>query len=77
MIVKFIVSENTVFFGTKRHEFHADIAREFGVQVTDGGGKADIVNRRVFGTSYGFGDYHVPTVSRLLPGFTVEQPSAY
>jgi len=77
MIVKFIVSNGTVFFGTRRHEFHADIAREFDVTVTGGGGKADIDNQLIFGTSYGFGNYDPQIVQQLLPGWGVEQPSAY
>jgi hypothetical protein len=77
MIVKFIVSHGTVFFGTRRHEFHADIAREFDVEVTDGGGKADLSSHRIFGTSYGFGNYDPQNVQQLLPEWVVEQPSAY
>ena len=81
MVVKFIVVDNSVLFGEKPFagDLHAAIAQRNSVSKSRvrGGGLADPENRRIFGTSYGFGPYCPEIIRQLLPGWKVEQPSSY
>jgi hypothetical protein len=81
MIVKFVVTADCVIFGSEnyKNDFHAMVAEANGISDREvrGGGLADLEQRRVFGTSYGFGAYDPKAVACLLDGWTVEEPSDY
>lgn len=81
MIVKFIVTAERIVFGDEHYSqnLHSDIAEKNRIPANEvrGGGLADTGEKRVFGTSYGFGPYDPKTVARLLNGWTVEIPSDY
>lgn len=82
MIVKFIVTKDgNVYFGKRffLNEAHKDIAFQYGVgkKTIQGGGLADFNTRRIYGTSYDYGQYDQEEVKKLLPDWNVEAPSLY
>lgn len=81
MTVKFIATKSRVVFGSCPYtsDMHSDIARKNSIPrgSVRGGGLADLTNRRIYGTSYGFGPYVVSKIQALLPGWQVDNPSDY
>ncbi|OGZ08206.1 MAG: hypothetical protein A3C93_00975 [Candidatus Lloydbacteria bacterium RIFCSPHIGHO2_02_FULL_54_17] len=81
MIVKFIVTAGRIVFSDEHYasNLHSDVAEENGIpaEEVEGGGLADTVQRRIFGTSYGFGPYDPGVVARILDNWTIEAPSDY
>lgn len=80
MIVKFIVTAESVYFGKRfyKHDEHKDIANTFCVPHQDvlGGGLADLEAKRIYGTSKSFGRYDVNSVKKMLPSdWQVDEPS--
>ncbi len=79
MIVKFIQTAEALVFGNKSYilDLHADVAYENRVEErkVEGGGIADLKEKRIYGTSYGFGPYNAVRVRALLPDWSVEEPS--
>ena len=79
MVVKFIVVKTDggkIIFGDRpaKDEFHGDIANNHDIRREDiaGGGLADLNEKKIYGTSTGFGRYDPVTVKRLLPDWNVE-----
>lgn len=82
IVVKFIVTAgNRVVFGNKHFDddYHREVALRNRVPESDvlGGGLADLKQKRIFGTSYGYGSYDPEVVRRLLPGWEVSNPGEY
>ena len=81
MVVKFIVTADKVVFGDKYFDddYHRQVAIRNRVPESDvlGGGLADLEQKRIFGTSYGYGSYDPEVVRRLLPGWEVSDPCVY
>jgi len=81
MIVKFIVAAGRIIFSDEHYHrnLHSDVAERNGIPTKEvsGGGLADTEQKRIFGTSYGFGQYDPEAVARLLGDWTVEIPSDY
>lgn len=79
MIVKFIQTAEVLVFGNMSYvlDLHADVAHENRVEarMVEGGGIADLKEKRIYGTSYGFGPYNAARVRTLLPDWSVEEPS--
>lgn len=81
MVVKFIATANGTVFGDKPYhdDMHADVARRYGIPgiYVRGGGLANLTERRIFGTSYGFGPYDPKAIRAFLPDWQVAEPSNY
>lgn len=81
MTVKFVLTATGVVFGSRdyRDDYHSDIARInfIAKEQVRGGGIADLVARRIYGTSYGFGPYDCAIVQQFLPDWQVDPPSDY
>lgn len=81
MVVKFIVTTDGIIFGDRyfREDYHSEVAKDNGVpsEIIRGGGLADLAERWIFGTSYGFGSYDPEMVRAFLPDWRIDQPSDY
>ncbi|MBI2635042.1 MAG: hypothetical protein HYW79_00650 [Parcubacteria group bacterium] len=79
--MKFIVTCDWIVFGDRPFggDMHTDVARRNGIPKTSvrGGGLSDLTERRIFGTSYGFGSYDPEAIRALLPDWQIAEPSDY
>jgi len=73
-VVKFIVAEGKVYLGEPQDEWHVDVARRYNIPIekVDGGGRADIDAKKIFGTSTTFGPYDAEVVRKNLPDWEIE-----
>lgn len=92
MVVKFIVvcedaggckkyKRYKIVFGDKYYtdDYHADIADKAGIPYKKvcGGGIADLEEKHIWGTSKKFGPYNPEILKKLLPDWTIDEPSDY
>lgn len=81
MTVKFIVAGGQIYFGDEDYDcdYHKNIVKKNKLSSfsVEGGGIADLDAKVIYGTSYGFGSYDTATVQKLLPDWTIEEPSNY
>lgn len=81
MVVKFIVANGRVIFGSKHYkeDYHSNIAEAHGISRSSvrGGGIADLSARKIYGKSIGFGPYDPTEISRILPDWQIDPPSDY
>ena len=72
---KFIVTKNgDVYFASRGEKRHADIARNNKIPRDEiaGGGTADMVKKRMYGSSGDFGKYNRELVRDSFPDWTLE-----
>lgn len=82
MNVKFIVTKDgCVIFGNKDYnkDYHFAIATANKIPEKEikNGGIADLENKRIWGTSTGYGDYDAQQMRELLPGWQIDRPGPY
>ena len=82
MNVKFnVTKDGRVIFGDEDYKkdghYAIAIVNDIVEENIANGGIADLENKRIWGTSTGYGDYDVQQMKRLLPDWQIDRPGPY